>query len=144
MTAIDKLTEVEILALTIYGEARGESLDGKAAVANVIINRSVARQLSIKKVCLQPKQFSCWNEDDANYEQLVRLAEKITTTFHIDVPVFYECQWIGQGVHLSKIRDLTRGATHYLTKDAYEKRSQNHWSNKLPVICVIGNHVFLQ
>ena len=31
--------DVEILARTIYGEARGESLSGQEAIASVVLNR---------------------------------------------------------------------------------------------------------
>ena len=50
-----------ILALTIYWEARGEQWEGQLAVATVIFNRSIQRGIRIETICLEPKQFSCWN-----------------------------------------------------------------------------------
>ena len=35
----NKMTELEIFAKTLFGEARGEKLPGVEAVANVILNR---------------------------------------------------------------------------------------------------------
>ena len=58
------------LAKTIYGEARGESVETMLAVGWVIRNRLQAKRYgnSYKDVVLQPKQFSCWNKDDPNYK----------------------------------------------------------------------------
>lgn len=50
-----------IVALTILAEARGEGRDGMGAVAAVIAQRSINRNLTPEQVCLQKWQFSCWN-----------------------------------------------------------------------------------
>ena len=50
-----------IVALTLLAEARGEGKDGMAAVAAVINQRAINRNLTPEQVCLQRKQFSCWN-----------------------------------------------------------------------------------
>ena len=57
------------LAKTIYGEARGESVETMLAVGWVIRNRLQAKRYgsTYKDVVLQPKQFSCWNKGDPNY-----------------------------------------------------------------------------
>ena len=51
-----------IISYTIYAEARGEPWAGKMAVASVIKTRSMRSGLSMAEVCLQNKQFSCWND----------------------------------------------------------------------------------
>lgn len=50
-----------IVALTILAEARGEGKNGMAAVACVINQRAINRNLTAEQVCLQKWQFSCWN-----------------------------------------------------------------------------------
>jgi len=50
-----------IISYTLYGEARGEEFDGKMAVASVIKTRSTLSGKSLAEVCLQSRQFSCWN-----------------------------------------------------------------------------------
>jgi N-acetylmuramoyl-L-alanine amidase len=50
-----------IVALTILAEARGEGRDGMGAVAAVISQRAINRNLTPEQVCLQKWQFSCWN-----------------------------------------------------------------------------------
>lgn len=57
-------TDVDIIAKTLYGEARGETTMGKIAVATVIYNRANGDNTKYVKVCLKPKQFSCWNKTD--------------------------------------------------------------------------------
>ena len=70
---------IETLARTIYGEARGELVRGKEAVAAVVMNR-VRRAMerggywwgsTAEEVCLRPWQFSCWNENDPNREKIL-------------------------------------------------------------------------
>ena len=50
-----------IVALTLLGEARGEGVDGMLAVGMVVQQRSIERKKRPATICLQPKQFSCWN-----------------------------------------------------------------------------------
>ena len=72
------MDELEIFAKTLYGEARGESLAGIEAVANVILNRHKMALhqhhtwwgKTIPEICLKPMQFSCWNPMDPNFKLL--------------------------------------------------------------------------
>ena len=59
------ISKTEIVAATLIAEAGGER-DPRAmhAVAEVIYNRSISRKISPAQICLQPKQFSCWNSKD--------------------------------------------------------------------------------
>ena len=76
---ISKLTTITLLdtnllhlAKTIYGEARGESIETMFAVGWVIRNRLQSKRhgKTYKDVVLQPKQFSCWNKGDTNYKKI--------------------------------------------------------------------------
>ena len=62
-----------ILARTIYAEGRGESTEGKMAIATVIFNRGRGNTQEMVKAIQCPKQFSCWNkassEDWTNMKQ---------------------------------------------------------------------------
>lgn len=62
---LDRLTDIELLALMIAAEAGGQSLAGKVAVACVAVER-VKRQrshygLTLRTVLLKPYQFSTFN-----------------------------------------------------------------------------------
>ena len=66
------MSDTDILARTIFGEARGEGLEGMEAVACVIINRVKAKKWftgyelingvkvpNVAQTCLKKAQFSC-------------------------------------------------------------------------------------
>jgi|TARA_R110000751_G_scaffold78356_2_gene158053 spore germination cell wall hydrolase CwlJ-like protein len=60
------LTDQQVVALTILGEARGEGQEGMYGVACVISQRSLHwkrnwRKQTPRQVCLVDKQFECWN-----------------------------------------------------------------------------------
>lgn len=133
----DKLIELpdtEILARTLYGEARGEIIDGVCAVASVIVNREnhhIKRYgIGIANVCLKRKQFSCWNDDDENLSKL------LTT---INNPVVGKCRIIAMLAVRGLLVDNTDGATHY-----HHKSIEPYWiSGKGMIHTVdIGDHKF--
>ena len=102
------IKDVDTLARTVYGEARGEPSDGKKAVALVILNRVKANKWygkTITEVCLKPYQFSCWNENDPNREKLMAIG--------LDNKFFQECMMATLAVLLGTVPDVTLGATHY-------------------------------
>ena len=51
-----------IVARTLYMEARSERKTGIDAVASVIYNRADKKAENLPTVCLKEKQFSCWND----------------------------------------------------------------------------------
>ena len=62
--AESKERTIEVVAATLYHEARGEGEEGMRAVASVIYNRAHQKRwkkLGYSGVCLQKKQFSCHN-----------------------------------------------------------------------------------
>ena len=65
--------------LTVWGEARGESDEGKVAVASVIRNRMQHRYSSdgtAADTVLRPFQFSFWNTDSRARIQAAKLDDK--------------------------------------------------------------------
>jgi spore germination cell wall hydrolase CwlJ-like protein len=62
-----------VVALTILAESRGEKKSGMAAVACVISQRAINRNLTPEQVCLQKWQFSCWNgKSESDLEHLYK------------------------------------------------------------------------
>jgi spore germination cell wall hydrolase CwlJ-like protein len=59
---------MNITAITIWREARGEGTPGMVGVYWVIANRAASKRniwpSDPEKVCLQAYQFSCWNTND--------------------------------------------------------------------------------
>ena len=71
----------DILARTLWGEARGEGAAGQIAVAWTIRNRVFDGKTNswwgegYAGVCQKPYQFSCWNKTDPNYQFLIGVKE---------------------------------------------------------------------
>ena len=129
--------EIETLARTIFGEARGENLSGQEAIASVVLNRvKIAQEKgrywwgnSIKEVCLKPWQFSCWNSGDPNYQLLHQ-----NLSGHKS---FMICRRIALRAIGGVLKDRTYGATHY-----HVRCLRPRWSiGKIPC-AEIGNHIF--
>lgn len=133
----DMLSEVEVLARTLYGEARGEELAGIEAVASVILNRvAFAKRRGrywwgndVKSVCLKPAQFSCWNEADPNRKKLLALNPRD--------PAYRLCKRIAKRAVAGELPDQTDGATHYHTHAV-----DPFWARGHVPVAEIGNHLF--
>jgi spore germination cell wall hydrolase CwlJ-like protein len=124
---LDDYSDVELLALLIAGEADGEDLPGKVAVACVPITRLERRRWgdSLRVVILQPYQFSTFNAGHwmafvprmGEYRRLAALAmEKL-----LNSPV--------------------NGATHYHAASMIVRPKWAH-SPQMQVMAQVGNHVF--
>ena len=130
------MNETEILAKTIYGEARGESVAGQEAVANVILNRVKMNLIqpmwwgkTIQEVCLKTKQFSCWNKNDPNF--------KILQGDLSQNPVYQICERIAKRALVGCLKDNTNGATHYHSFACHPL-----WAQHLVPCAQIGHHLF--
>lgn len=129
--------ETDILARTIYGEARGESVRGKEAVAATIINRvNFAKKRggywwgdSVDGVCRKPFQFSCWNDGDPNLKKIMAVKP--------GHKVFDSCLRIARRAVGGALADPTNGATHY-----HHISASPPWSRARAPIAEIGRHLF--
>jgi hypothetical protein len=124
---------IDVLARTLWGEARSESTTGREAVANVVINR-VRSQVSwwgttIESVCRAPKQFSCWNAGDPNRPKL----EKVDC----GDKVFAECLQIARRAANGSLPDITHGSKHYHTRNI-----RPSWLTAQKPVLELGNHLF--
>lgn len=129
--------DIDALARTIYGEARGETVSGMEAVAAVIINRlRFSRRRgrywwgnTVNEICRSPMQFSCWNAGDPNLRVISRVAET-------DL-IFCICKRIARRAVGGLLEDPTRGATHYHTKNVAPS-----WARGKIPCAEIGRHFF--
>jgi N-acetylmuramoyl-L-alanine amidase len=134
-----KMTDQDIMARTIYGEARGEGLEGMQGVANVILNRFALWDKhphfgigTVESVCLDPWQFSCWNANDPNVEVI----KSVTT----DDPVFAHCMDIASDALTGALADNTNSATYYYVKGSREPS----WAFGKDPCAIIGAHLFFR
>lgn len=114
-----------IVAMTILAEARGEGPDGMAAVAACIYQRSLNRKITPEQVCLQPKQFSCWNgKTEADLSHLLKLPQSKTAL------------WLEANLH--KLNRAKIGyADHY-----HADYVKPYWATGQKSVAVIGKHKF--
>lgn len=140
-----RLTDAAAMALTIYGEARGESDAGKIAVGSVILERVDHRDWdgkTIKEVCFKRKQFSCYNENDPNYGKLLAIAENWEASLATN-PALNDCYTIALGLINGNIPRNTLIAAanccQYMTASVVDKTT---WDDNMKVVARIGHHVF--
>ncbi len=121
-----------IISYTIYAEARGESFEGMQAVGAVIKTRALRARIPLAEVCLQAKQFSCWNNLD-------------------DVPEFYisgagiegkDQVARGQCYALAWILMLGEQKWAYLTHFYNPDKATPDWAYELRGTRKIGRHIF--
>ena len=123
--------EIEVLARTVYGEARGENDLGKLAVAWVVINRAKLYRKGVAEAALLSVHFSAWNNNRANDAN--QLAMMLATP---DDPHYARCLIAAlQAYHRLKA-DPTEGATHYHTHGVSPS-----WAKDKPYTSV-GGHRF--
>lgn len=131
------MTDVNTLACTLYGEARGEGYDGQVAVANVVMNRVALAAVhahfgngDVTSCCLAPWQFSCWNANDPNL--------KVIQSVDATDPIFAQCLTIAGQAIANTLADTTNGATFYYAKGSPVPA----WARGRSPCADIGRHLF--
>lgn len=138
MTATDK--DRDILARTLWGEARGESMAGMIAVAWTIRNRVNDGKAKswwgegYAGVCQAKYQFSCWNKNDPNYPFL-------SGAKPIPVGEMAKAVMAATAVIDGALPDPTGGATHYYAATMPKPPA---WAAKARRTLKLGNHVFFK
>ena len=150
-------TEERIVALTLLGEARGESEIGVYAVACVIQKRAAQRKLTPVQVCLQPWQFSIWN---AGKGKIKKESELWHLYERAPVKVMRYARQLARDICANRklSQDYTGNADHYYSHKIMKqppswafkidkktgKFLRDKKGNKIPVqhTKVIGNHSF--
>lgn len=131
------MSDVDVLARTLYGEARNQLLNGIIAVGYVIKTRSKERNQTITEVCLAPLQFSCWNKNDPN--------RKIIEFVGLDRPTFMTCFGVACLVITEELNNPVPGANHYHTITAPKNTKwPPSWAKNMQIVQDIGDHRFLK
>ena len=127
--------EVEVVAKTLWGEARGEGEAGMRAVACVIGNRASRKwrgKVGCAAVCLDKWQFSCWNDNDPNRGRMDAVARNPDEKYSIARVIAVEL--VG-----NRLADFTFGATHYY---ATTLKQRPYWAVGKNACYQQGNHLF--
>lgn len=154
----EALSDRLALALTMIAEAAGDwreggsSVEERIAVGTAVRNRVQARRYpkTFRGVCLQAKQFSCWNPGtDANHVRLMATADFLIRGGTPD-PISAETLYLADGIISGTILDRTNGATSYYAPAAMRPPgSKPFWvylngrsGPEHPPAAVIGSQVF--
>ena len=114
-----------IVALTILAESQSEGKSGMAAVAACIYQRSLNRKITPEQVCLQRKQFSCWNgKTESDLAHLLKLPQAKTAL------------WLEANLHRLN-RAKIGYADHY-----HADYVKPYWAKGKKPVAVIGKHLF--
>jgi spore germination cell wall hydrolase CwlJ-like protein len=124
--------QLRCLAEALYFEARGETVKGQFAVAEVILNRVDHRRYpdSICEVINQGtgRKFAC---------QFTYTCDGRAETIH-EPKAYTRVSKVAHLLMSGKVsRSLTKGATHYHTTAVKPK-----WSRSFPKTAKIGSHIF--
>ncbi|MFG6500169.1 cell wall hydrolase [Sulfitobacter sp. 1A15106] len=123
------------MALNIYHEARGESIDGQLAVAHVTLNRVQSSRYpdtacAVVSEDRGPKdwdcQFSWWCDGKSDRPE--------------DMEAFHLALLLAAEVLSGETEDLTQGSMYYLT----QREDYPGWVHQLDMVGKIGSHVFLR
>lgn len=128
----DRLTVLEVVTKTIFGEASNQKYIGQQAVANVIANRvklNIWMGHDFRQVCLKPYQFSCWLKSDPNRARIMAATETDFT--------YNQCHSIAALAIAGNLPDITGGADSYKVVGTPAK-----WAEKLTPVAHIGQHEF--
>jgi N-acetylmuramoyl-L-alanine amidase len=134
------VSAIDIMARTLYGEARGEysrpdgGLGALIAVGNVIMNRFALGGRfgrTVAEVCQKPFQFSCWNPSDPNVE--------IIKHVNPENSIFKICLEVAEKLTSGLWPDITQGSDHYFSKALGFTPT---WANGKAMRLCIGRHQF--
>ncbi|WKV16996.1 endolysin [Nostoc phage NMeng1] len=132
-------TDVDVLTKTILGEAGAEGPDGMAAVAHVIVNRTIDGRWgrSIAATAQQPQQFSTWNAPGMGGNNPEQWA---------GTEAYSRARQIALAVLSGRHVDPTNGATHFYAPRGMQNGQAPVWATETesesggPI--VIGGHRF--
>ena len=133
-------SEIDILACTLWAEARGEGYMGMKAVAHVIINRVKSARFAsddtLASVCLRHVQFSCWNKNktdptksDPNFDKM----------FELDLSSGSFAEATRAALDALHEPDFTNGSLHYYSTTMPQPPV---WAVGREPCFTLGKHVF--
>jgi N-acetylmuramoyl-L-alanine amidase len=142
---LSNLTERDCLALTIYGEARNQPLDGQVAVGCVILNRlRTGRWKTLREVVFARAQFSCWSQrlsGPENFADLMVAADRALTGYIAMDLALQQAYWVADGLLAGYLRNPIGSARHYLNPKSIEGPLPA-WAEPAKRTKIIGSHHF--
>ena len=119
--SLDSSTDLGALTRVVYGEARGESEEGKRGVAWTVINRHKKSCKTIQQEATKKSQFCCYSGEMK------------------DIKARDECKKVAEDAINNNITDPTGGATFF-----YSDKNVPSWATGLTPCKTIGGHKFFK
>jgi len=143
------ITNLDVIATTLIGEAGGEGEKGMHAVMNVIMNRVKSSNDPVRAAVaavLKPKQFSMFNSYTLGNTDIRDIIDKAKQH-----PRWKIAQDLALKGLSGKLQDITDGATHYHVSRGVSKVTPK-WTHpsvggkniQAVVTNTIGSHTFLR
>jgi spore germination cell wall hydrolase CwlJ-like protein len=127
--------DVDVLARTLYGEARGEGIRGMQAIAWVVVNRMRRSgdrfPNTVVGVVKQKHQFTCWSPNDPNAKLCAAVDERDDS--------YVQALYAASSVLAGEVADPTGSADHYFVA---AMKNRPDWAEKMDFKGRIGAHVF--
>jgi hypothetical protein len=124
-TAARGMRDIEVLARTIWAEARNGGEPGMRNVAQVVLNRADNPRWwgnDVRSVCLGKHQFSCWWVKDQNYKRMLA----VTTA---DKSFATAMRVAESAIQRRLPPDITRGADHYYAPGGMAGGQPPRWAD---------------
>lgn len=126
MTKDDLIQYPVLLALALYGEARGEGIIAQIAVGEVVLNRyQVRKAVVLEDILLQKKQFACFNRGDKSLDNAIQEPFSVVSQFCV------LAQSIVDQVTIHNQRVMKPDTTIYMTEQAWKRIAVN-WALQKP------------
>lgn len=145
---LSALSDRSLIAATLFGEARGEPIEGQAGVLNVLHNRLTSGRWgpTYHRVILQWAQFSCvWPtlSSQKSFDALVDFAQRVERG---DIKSQSERQILGLTdlVLSGGLVDNTKGATHYYALTPQLIQHPPGWAKLATQTVMLGNQLFFR
>jgi spore germination cell wall hydrolase CwlJ-like protein len=128
------------MALTMWGEARGDGEAGMRAVGHVIDNRrraGAANPRYVTDTVSEAFQFSCWNRGDPNFEAMLDIDSLPKDSR--DYLLWRRARQLADEIMSGRSSDPTGGALFYHASGVAPR-----WSEGIAPVRRIGSHLFFR
>jgi spore germination cell wall hydrolase CwlJ-like protein len=135
--------DLDILTRTVIGEARGETHEGRVAVAVTIINRFFAKRWfsgrTLAATAQKPWQYSCWNMKDSNRLYILNVGRNALVYRLCHEAVEQAIREHDAGQRPGSVTAKLQGATHYFNPAVVKTPA---WAAGREPTAIIGAHHF--
>lgn len=110
-------TELEILGLTAVGESDALGADGMQQTINIVMNRVKANinwmgGAYARSVCLQKRQFNCWDQGTGDRQRIIDIGIR-----HPTYGPYLVALGLAERALAGNLPDLTNGSVSYVDGD---------------------------